>query len=144
MIDQDYVIVSGSSMDLSSSSASNSKANHCRKVGSTPLTSISNTTASTSPMPIIGATNTNVYHIGRSESPNSVPGTSQGSVDMLDALEQPSTHGMTRIKSLQHCASAIKELVLEKVSNTMALSSICRNDMPSNYFTILVIHQSIF
>ncbi|GLT92603.1 hypothetical protein SLE2022_104340 [Rubroshorea leprosula] len=115
MIDQDYVIVSGPSMDLSSSSASSSKANHSHKLGSPPLTSISNTTASASPMPIIGATNTNLYHIGSSESPNSVPGTSQGSMDMLDALEQPSSHGMTRIKSLQHCASAIKELVHEKI-----------------------------
>ncbi|KAL6329646.1 hypothetical protein AAG906_026371 [Vitis piasezkii] len=46
------------------------------------------------------------------ESHSSAPfGTSQGSMDIGDALEQPSTHRMTRIKSLQQCASVITELL---------------------------------
>ncbi|KAE8692872.1 PRA1 family protein A2 isoform 2 [Hibiscus syriacus] len=85
-IDHDYILVSGPSMDVSSSSASTSKPNHI------------------------------VY---KSENPplipfNSAPGTSQGSMDIGD-MEQPSSHCMTRIKSLQQCSSAVTELVHEKI-----------------------------
>ncbi|XP_022745054.1 serine/threonine-protein kinase ATG1c-like isoform X2 [Durio zibethinus] len=86
LIDQDYVLVSGPPVDVSSSSASTSKPNHIP------------------------------YKSERSlESQSSTPGTSQGSMDIGDTLEQPSSHRMTRIKSLQQCASAITELVHEKV-----------------------------
>eukprot|EP00261_Vitis_vinifera_P038082 XP_019079325.1 PREDICTED: serine/threonine-protein kinase ATG1b-like [Vitis vinifera] len=73
-------------------------------------------TKSSAPMPIAGAGITNTCYTGSLESHSSAPfGTSQGSMDIGDALEQPSTHCMTRIKSLQQCASVIIELVNEKV-----------------------------
>lgn len=133
LIDQDYVIVSGPPMDVSSSSASNSKPYHIpHKMGSPPIKSFTNNPSSTPPMPITGATNSNIYRgatnnntcrIGSLENPNSAPGTSQGSLDLRDALEQPSAHGMTRIKSLQQCASSVKELIRGKVENGKQLEA---------------------
>ncbi|XVF08170.1 hypothetical protein REPUB_Repub06bG0203000 [Reevesia pubescens] len=115
LIDQDYVLVSGPPMDVSSSSASTSKPNHIPyKSESPPLIPFTNNTTSTAPLPIIGASNVNICHVGSLESQSSVPGTSQGSMDIGDALEHPSSHCMTRIKSLKQCASAITELVHKK------------------------------
>ncbi|XVF55188.1 hypothetical protein PTKIN_Ptkin06aG0016800 [Pterospermum kingtungense] len=116
LIDQDYVLVSGPPMDVSSSSTSTSKPNHNPyKSESPPIIPFTNKNASAAPIPIIGATNVNISHAGSLESQSSAPGTSQGSMDIGDALEQPSSHCMTRIKSLQQCASAITELVHEKI-----------------------------
>ncbi|XVF76697.1 hypothetical protein PTKIN_Ptkin13bG0287300 [Pterospermum kingtungense] len=116
LIDQDYVLVSGPPIDVSSSSTSTSMPNHIPyKSESPPQIPFTNKTASTAPLPIIGATNVNICHVGSSESQSSAPGTSQGSVESGDALEQPSSHCMTRIRSLQQCASAITELVHEKI-----------------------------
>lgn len=85
--------------------------------GSPPLTSrdvIKST--SSAPVPIMGALVSKEGRIGSLESQSSPPsGTSLGSLDMGDASEQPSTDCLTRIKSLQHCASTITELVNEKV-----------------------------
>ncbi|XVE61957.1 hypothetical protein DITRI_Ditri06bG0080200 [Diplodiscus trichospermus] len=115
LIDQDYVLVSGPPMDVSSSLASTSKPNHIPyKSESPPRIPFNNHTVSTAPMPIIGATNVNICHVGSLESQSSAAGTSQGSMDIGDALEQPSSDCMTRIRSLQQCASAITELVHEK------------------------------
>ncbi|KAJ7950250.1 Kinase family protein [Quillaja saponaria] len=115
-IDQDYVIVSGPSMEVSSSSLSASKRSLSPRRSESPTQVSSNTnTTSSAPMPIIGTATSNTFHIGSSESQGSAPGTSQGSVDTKDALENPSTHCMIRIKSLQQCASAIRELVTEKI-----------------------------
>ncbi|XP_044474321.1 serine/threonine-protein kinase ATG1c-like isoform X1 [Mangifera indica] len=112
LIDQDYVLVSGPPIELSSSSASISKPSHIPyKSNSPPRTSIASNTTFTAPMPIIGPTNSNMCFIGSLES----PGTSLGSMDIGDALEQPSTHGMTRIKSLQKYVSSITELVHGKM-----------------------------
>ncbi|RVW61733.1 Serine/threonine-protein kinase ATG1c [Vitis vinifera] len=84
LVDHDYVFVSGPPMDVSSSSAIASKPSHSQcKLGSAPLTSVNMKTKSSAPMPIAG------------------------SMDIGDALEQPSTHCMTRIKSLQQCASSL-------------------------------------
>ncbi|KAG2690663.1 hypothetical protein I3760_09G199000 [Carya illinoinensis] len=114
--DQDYVIVSGPPMDVSSSSACASKPGHSiYKSGNSPQASIRTNTTVSAPMPIIGTTTSNIDRIGSLESQSSAPGTSQGSMEIGDALEQPSTHCTTRIKSLQHCASAIKELLNEKI-----------------------------
>ncbi|KAK1299229.1 hypothetical protein QJS10_CPB14g01660 [Acorus calamus] len=67
-------------------------------------------------MPIIGAVISNTRDIGSLESRSTPPsGTSQGSIDMGDALEQPSTNPLTRIGSLQECACAITELVNERL-----------------------------
>ncbi|KAK8532014.1 hypothetical protein V6N12_053466 [Hibiscus sabdariffa] len=112
LIEQEYVLVSEPPIDVSSSSVSISKPNHIPE--SPPLMPFTSNTTSTAPVPIIGATNINVYHLGSLESQSSGPGTSQGSMDIGDALEQPSSHCMTRIKSLQQCAFAITELVQEK------------------------------
>lgn len=111
LIDQDYVLVSGPPIEVSSSSASISKPSHIPyKSNSPPRTSIASNTTSTAPMTIIGSTNSNICCIGSLESQSSAPGTSLGSMDIGDAFEQPSTHGMTRIKSLQKYASSITEL----------------------------------
>lgn len=115
LIDQDYVLVSGPPMDTSSSSTSISKPTHIPRSSERPLISVPKYTTSSAPVPIIGAANSKISHIGSLESQSSAPGTSLGSMDMLDALEQPSTHCMTRIKSLQRCASAITELVNGKI-----------------------------
>ncbi|XP_052172956.1 serine/threonine-protein kinase ATG1c-like [Diospyros lotus] len=117
LIDQDYVFVSGPPVDVSSSSASASKLSPLPcKLESPQQESANINSMSTAPMPIIGATGRRVGYIGSLDSHSSAPsGTSQGSMDMRDTLEQPSTNCMTRIKSLQRCASAIKELVNEKI-----------------------------
>lgn len=115
LVDQDYVLVSGPPMDTSSSSTSVSKPTHIPRTSERPLISVPKYTTSSAPVPIIGATNSKISHIGSLESQSSAPGTSLGSTDMGDALEQPSTHCMTRIKSLKRCACAITELVNEKI-----------------------------
>ncbi|XVE76441.1 hypothetical protein DITRI_Ditri12bG0172900 [Diplodiscus trichospermus] len=116
LIDQDYVFVTGPPMDVSSSSASTSKPNHSPfRSESPPLIPFTNKTTLTVPVPIIGATKVNICRVGSLESEGSVPVTSQGSMDIVNALEQPSSHCMTRIKSLQQCVSAIAELVHEKI-----------------------------
>ncbi|XP_058109429.1 serine/threonine-protein kinase ATG1c-like isoform X2 [Magnolia sinica] len=124
LIDQDYVIVSGPSVEASSSSASASRLRHspCKSEGS-PMTSINNNMLSR-PMPIAGAAAKNTSGFGSLGSHSSAPsGTSQGSTDMGDAFEQPSTDGMTRIRSLQQCASAITELVNEKTESEKRLEA---------------------
>jgi len=74
------------------------------------------------PVPITGAPISNRLVIGslenRSLENRSSPasGTSQGSMDAGDTNEQPSTHYITRIRSLQQCAVVIAELVKEEVS----------------------------
>ncbi|PON59921.1 Serine/threonine protein kinase [Parasponia andersonii] len=113
-IDQDYVLVSGPPIDVASSSASASNPSHFPyKSDSPPKASVA--TVSTAPLPIIGAANSNICRMESLESQSSGPGTSQGSTDIVDTMEQPSAHCMTRLKSLQKCASAITELVNEKI-----------------------------
>ncbi|XP_062095465.1 serine/threonine-protein kinase ATG1c [Humulus lupulus] len=111
--DQDYVLVSGPPIDVSSSPGSHAKPSHFPyKLESPPKASLP--TIPTAPLPIIGATSSNICRMESMESQSSGPGTSQGSTD-IDTLEQPSTNCMTRLKSLQKCASAITELVNEKI-----------------------------
>ena len=120
-IDQDYVLVSGPPMDVSSSSASASKPSHSPyKTGSPPQVFVNMTDTSSAPMPIIGTATSNLYRIESLENQGSAPGTSQGSM----SLEQPSTHCMMRIKSLQQCASAITELENEKASHSIPIYEI--------------------
>ncbi|KAH8485015.1 hypothetical protein H0E87_026693 [Populus deltoides] len=124
LIDQDYVIVSGPPLDVSSSTASTSKPSNaqCKSESPPRAPAYINTTPSV-PVPIISTANKNLCLFGSLEIPSSAPGTSEGSVDLGDALEQPSTHCMTRIKSLQQCASAITELVLEKIKASKLLEA---------------------
>ncbi|KAI4354570.1 hypothetical protein L6164_003421 [Bauhinia variegata] len=112
-IDQDYVLVSGPPVDVSSSSVSASKPSHSAyKSGGSPQESSNIITRLSAPMPIVGVATDTTYQIGSSESQGTAPGTSQGSMDTAD--EQPSADCMTRIKSLQQCASTFMELVNEK------------------------------
>lgn len=114
-IDQDYVLVSGPPMDISSSSVNASKPNHSLfRSGSFPQEPSNTITRLSAPMPIVGVPTNSISQIGSSGSQDSAPGTSHGSMDTGD--EQPSAHCMTRVKSLQECASAITELVNEKVN----------------------------
>ncbi|XP_010262643.1 PREDICTED: serine/threonine-protein kinase ATG1c [Nelumbo nucifera] len=116
-IDQEYVLVSGPPMETSLLSLSASRPHHspCKSENS-PIASANSNSASSSPMPIIGAAIRNPSCVGSLESRSSAPsGTSQGSMDMGETLEQPSVHCLTRIRSLQKCAYAITELVNEKI-----------------------------
>ncbi|CAK8574943.1 unnamed protein product [Lathyrus sativus] len=112
-IDQEYVLVSGPPMDVSSSSVNASKPSPSLfRTGSFPQESSNTTTRLSGPMPITGASTNSMCQIGSSGSQDSAPGTSHGSMDTGD--EQPSTNIMTRVKSLQDYASALRELVDEK------------------------------
>ncbi|TKY63311.1 Serine/threonine-protein kinase ATG1 [Spatholobus suberectus] len=113
-IDQEYVLVSGPPIDVSSSSVGASRPSHTPyRSGSLPQESSSTITRLSAPMPIVGVPTNSICQIGSSGSQDSAPGTSLGSMDTGD--EQPSAHCMTRVKSLQQCASAITELVNEKM-----------------------------
>ncbi|PNY08701.1 serine/threonine kinase family protein [Trifolium pratense] len=117
-IDQEYVLVSGPPMDVSSSSVNASKPSHSLfRSGSFPQESSNTITRLSAPMQIVGASTNSMCQIGSSGSQDSAPGTSHGSMDTGD--EQPSTNCMTRVKSLQQYASAITELVNEKAASAM-------------------------
>ena len=119
LIDQDYVLVSGPSMDdyASSSLASASKPilSSCKSQSPTQP-SVSLGAALTAPMPIIRKAASSSSRMGSLGSQSSAP----GSLDMEDTLEQPSANCTARIKSLQQSASTITELVKEKVSRFSA------------------------
>ncbi|KAH6798175.1 Protein kinase superfamily protein [Perilla frutescens var. hirtella] len=116
LIDQDYVIVSGPPLDLSSSGGRASKQGHSlSKTGDLPLAS-EKMNKTSSPMPVRGGS---VEDTGNLGSPISTPRTSQGSMD----IEQPSSDCMTRIKSLQCYASSITELVTEKADGGKPLEA---------------------
>ncbi|XP_078447014.1 protein kinase superfamily protein isoform X2 [Wolffia australiana] len=73
--------------------------------------------ALSAPIKITGAT-------ASQESPGTPSLNSQGSTDMADALEQPSTHCQTRIRSLQQCAAAVSELVEGKIEERSYLEAL--------------------
>lgn len=119
-IDQEYVLVSGPPIDVSSSSVGASRPSHTPyRSGSLPQESSSTITRLSVPMPIVGVPSNSICQIGSSGSQDSAPGTSLGSMDTGD--EQPSAHCMTRVKSLQQCASSITELVNDKVNAAKSL-----------------------
>ncbi|XP_076955330.1 serine/threonine-protein kinase ATG1c-like isoform X2 [Bidens hawaiensis] len=107
--DQDYVLVWGPLADASSL-ASVSKASQI----TAPKSPSRNThSTSSAPLPIIGGSASKICSTGSFESQCSAPsGTSHGSIDII---EQPPADNMTRIKSLHDCASAISELVHDKI-----------------------------
>lgn len=113
-IDQEYVLVSGPPMDVSSSVNASKPSHSLFRSGSFPQESSNTITRISAPMQIVGASTNSMCQIGSSGSQDSAPGTSHGSMDTGD--EQPSTHCMTRVKSLQEYASAITELLNEKVN----------------------------
>lgn len=114
-IDQDYVLVSSPPVETSSSASATRPYHSISKSENLSGASISNPKSS-SPMPITGALPHRAYEFGSSGSNSSVPsGASLGSTEMGEILEQPSSDCISRIKSLQLCASALSELVSEKV-----------------------------
>ncbi|XP_022846633.1 serine/threonine-protein kinase ATG1c-like isoform X2 [Olea europaea var. sylvestris] len=121
-IEHDYVIVSGPPMD-SSSSVHASKTNYLPYKSSPPHNFGNTIPTPTAQVPISGAETGRGDFIGSLESHSSDPGISEGSMDVEDNLEQPSTDCMTRIKSLQCCASAISELVNEKMDKGKQLEA---------------------
>ncbi|KAJ6742218.1 SERINE/THREONINE-PROTEIN KINASE UNC-51-RELATED [Salix viminalis] len=117
LIEQDYVLVSGPPLDVLSSTATTSKPRNAPYKSESPSQAFTHLNSMPSiPMPIIGTANNNLCRLRSLEISASAPGTSEGSMVMGDASEQPSSHCMTRIKSLQHCASALTELMLEKIN----------------------------
>ncbi|CAN8254613.1 unnamed protein product [Cochlearia groenlandica] len=122
-MDQDYVLISGPPVDIPSSSSGSPKPfNYPFKSHSPPVEfKKRNVTTSTAPMPIAGAIGNNIGRFESLESQNTMP--SHGSLDLVDAFEQSSTHGLTRIRSLQKCAATIAELVHEKVKSGKQLEA---------------------
>jgi len=111
--EQDYVLVSGPVLEVSSSAM---------KPSVSPLKSdfrhqvslISSRTSS--PVPIVGPITKHGGHFGSLDGQSSAPSRMlQGSLDAVDASEQPSTDAIMRIRSLRQCAANIKELVNEMV-----------------------------
>ncbi|XP_060176800.1 serine/threonine-protein kinase ATG1c-like isoform X2 [Lycium barbarum] len=88
LIEQEYVLVSWSLMDSSSSAGAS-------RLSNAPFRSSCSLQAS--------------------RDIDSTLGASQGSTDIVDPLEHP-TDGIARVESLQHSASAITELVNEKIA----------------------------
>lgn len=123
LIDQDYVIVSGPPMDsYSSAGASRLSDMPFRSSGSLQPSARVDPRPS-DPVPIIGPPLNRIGHLGSSESPLSPPGISQVCADVINCLEQPPTDGTARIESLQRSASAIMELVKEKVTQSDVIFS---------------------
>ncbi|CAL9192989.1 unnamed protein product [Musa hybrid cultivar] len=124
LVDQDYVLVPRPPLLMSLPSVSPSRPSNspCKSEGS-QITS-PNVRASSAPMPISGAAVSNapaIRSLGSCGSPASE--TSHGSIDMSDAVEQPSGHFMTRIISLQQFASVITDVVKEKIENGQRLEA---------------------
>ncbi|CAN4106030.1 unnamed protein product [Withania somnifera] len=115
LIDQDYVIVSGPPMDSYSSAGASMISNMPFRSSCSLQASARVDPRSSDPVPIIGPPLSRMGHLGSLESPSSAPGASQACTDVINSLEQPPTDCMSRIESLQRSASAIMELVFEKV-----------------------------
>ncbi|XP_078174500.1 protein kinase superfamily protein isoform X2 [Carex rostrata] len=108
---KDYVVVPGPHMESPSTSATNAgfhaSSNSPSKSEGSPVASQA-MNRGTAPMPIPPLQRS----FRRMESPIS-PG-SAGSVEMGEAIDRPSSDNMTRIKSLQQCASTISDLVKQE------------------------------
>lgn len=116
LIEKEYVLVSRSLMD-SSSSAGTSRLSNMQFRSSFSLQASGNIeTRVSEPVLTVGSATNRIGPVGRLESSSFAPGASQGSTDIVDPLEQP-TDGMARIGSLQQFASAITDLVNEKVTH---------------------------
>ncbi|XP_026414313.1 serine/threonine-protein kinase ATG1c-like isoform X1 [Papaver somniferum] len=121
-IDLEYVLVPVHSMEDSSLSSNASRVHHlpCKSDSSSTVSLCKNSV----PVPISGTGTKNTYEAGSMESHNSLPsGSSQGSMDVGDALDQSYARCMTRIRSLQQSASAITELVNQKIDSGSQLEA---------------------
>ncbi|KAJ6851143.1 serine/threonine-protein kinase ATG1c-like isoform X1 [Iris pallida] len=121
-VDQDYVLVSGPPLEMPNSVCAPELHNSPCKSDSSP--GGSGKTTLSAPMPIVGAAVSNRQTPGSLENRGSpASGTSQGSMDAGDVMEQPSAHCITRIRSLQQCASVITELMKEEMANGRLLEA---------------------
>uniref|UniRef100_A0A0A9DQ22 ATG1a/b/c MIT domain-containing protein n=1 Tax=Arundo donax TaxID=35708 RepID=A0A0A9DQ22_ARUDO len=116
--DQEYVFVSGPQPEGSSSSTHASRRRNLPSKYDNTSVSPPKLTLLSAPMPINGLAINRQQSAGTGSldshcSP--VSGTSQGSADMSDAMDQPPPDYLTRIRLLEQYASAIEELVKEEV-----------------------------
>ncbi|KAK3406922.1 hypothetical protein EUGRSUZ_K03054 [Eucalyptus grandis] len=108
----DYVLVPGPPLDVSSSSLSASKTSQFPfKSDSPPQASHEVAFPSSAPVSIGLLRRGNIYQMGSVGSSTVARGTSFESMDNVDALERPSSHCMMRIMLLQQFTSIIKQLV---------------------------------
>ncbi|KAL9150469.1 hypothetical protein ABFS82_12G169800 [Erythranthe guttata] len=110
----------GHPLDSSSSARAVNQSHSPPKTTTSPLDSGNINMVSSGPQPMIGREDDN----GILESRILIPTTSERSmVTTGNTLEQPSSDCMTRIKSLQHCASCITALVNEKIGGGKQLEA---------------------
>lgn len=127
----DYVFVPDSPLDVSAPSASLSKPRLSPTKSELPLpASLGVSSRFSALVPIVSPSIRYPSGDGTLDSQSSAtPGTSQGSMDTADYLEQPSSDSITRLKSLQECAASVKELVNEmvyiQVFTKVAYVSVC-------------------
>ncbi|KAK1354669.1 serine/threonine-protein kinase ATG1c [Heracleum sosnowskyi] len=117
LIAQEYVMVSNPPLDMSSSDCA-SELNHLPSKVEYPLSSGNITNLKPiAPVKLTAATTKESCN-GCSENHGLAPsGTSLGSFRISESPEQPSMDSVSRIKSLQNCASTITQLVNEKVES---------------------------
>ncbi|OEL18758.1 Serine/threonine-protein kinase ATG1b [Dichanthelium oligosanthes] len=117
-VDQEYVFVSGPHPEGSSSSTNASRQLNLPAKYDNSSVSPPKSTSLSAPMPIHG------LPINRQQSPGTgsldshcspASGTSQGSADMSDAMDQPPSDYLTRIRLLEQYASAIAGLVKDEI-----------------------------
>ncbi|RLN40429.1 serine/threonine-protein kinase ATG1c-like isoform X1 [Panicum miliaceum] len=117
-VDQEYVFVSGPHLEGSSSSTNASRQLNLPAKYDTSSVSPPKLTLSSAPMPINGLPINRQQSAGTGSldshcSPAS--GTSQGSADMSDVIDQPPSDYLTRIRLLEQYASAIAGLVKDEI-----------------------------
>ncbi|KAL5209424.1 hypothetical protein ABZP36_005047 [Zizania latifolia] len=125
-VDQEYVFVSGPHTEGSSSSVNDSR--QCNMPSKYENISLSppELTALSAPMPIHGMAINRQQSAGTGSldshcSP--ISGTSQGSADLNDAMYQPPSDFLTRIRLLEQFASTIAELVKEEIKGAKHLEA---------------------
>ncbi|XP_040377893.1 serine/threonine-protein kinase ATG1c-like isoform X2 [Oryza brachyantha] len=117
--DQEYVFVSGPRPEGSSSMNDSQQRNMPSKYDYSSHSPPKSQTAVSAPRPINGMANR--QQSGGTGSLDShcspVSGTSQGSADLNDAMDQPPSDCLTRVRLLEQYASTTAELVKEKIKD---------------------------
>jgi serine/threonine-protein kinase ULK2 len=136
-VDQEYVFVSGPHLEGSSSSTNASQQLNVPAKYDNSSVSPPKLTFMSAPMPINGLPINRQQLAGTGSfdshcSPAS--GTSQGSADISDAMDQPPSDYLTRIRLLEQYASAIAGLVRDEV-NFICLMVPSSFAFPMFYFT---------
>ncbi|KAL8039316.1 hypothetical protein ABFS82_10G027000 [Erythranthe guttata] len=121
--DEEYVIVTGPQIDFPPSAHASKTSHFSSKTGIPPLYSGNVNSTPSAPVPIVGRATDRVNYAESLENRLSSPGISQGSMDIEDTLEQPSTDYITQISSLQRYAAAITELVNDKIEGGKQLEA---------------------